>query len=85
VLTSLSHLRNRGCYNITIFFIHMYLPIYIHSRAIEICSDGPGTHIYLSNRATASCRVNDFAGAIADLQQALTMAPQHGKQTTVID
>jgi Flp pilus assembly protein TadD len=58
----------------------MLYTLHTHSRAIEICSDGPGTHIYLSNRATASCRVNDFAGAIADLQRALTMAPQHGKQ-----
>jgi tetratricopeptide (TPR) repeat protein len=51
----------------------------LYTKAVELNPNGNGTHVYLSNRATAFCRLGRNEEAIGDLEAALKLNPGHGK------
>jgi len=55
------------------------LAMQAYARAIELCPNGPQSHVYYSNRAAALCYVERYAEAQADSLQSLALNPNYGK------
>ena len=50
-----------------------------YSCAIDLCPDGPQSHVYFSNRATALCYLEHYKDAEADSAHSLSLVPTYGK------
>ncbi|KAH9260354.1 hypothetical protein BASA81_001524 [Batrachochytrium salamandrivorans] len=51
----------------------------LYSQALELSSNGPNSHIFLSNRAAAYTYLEDFEMACADCHQAIALKPDFSK------
>ena len=50
-----------------------------YSRAIEMCPDGPNSHVYYSNRAAALCYLERYEEAEIDSESSVRLRPDYGK------
>lgn len=50
-----------------------------YTEAITICPDGPKSHIFLGNRATARMFLKDFSGAAEDCRHAIRLNSEFAK------
>lgn len=50
-----------------------------YGEAIELSSEGPNTHVYLTNRAAAHCYLRNYTEAIADCEAAVALNPSYVK------
>lgn len=51
----------------------------LYTEAIELCPDGPNTHIYYSNRAAAHCYLTSYELAIEDCEQCIALNSSYVK------
>jgi tetratricopeptide (TPR) repeat protein len=50
-----------------------------YSAALKLCSDGPNSHVYFSNRAAALCYLERYEEAEKDSEMSLALVPTYGK------
>ena len=50
-----------------------------YSVALELCPDGPNSHVYYSNRSAAYLSLNDHANSILDSESSLRLCPEYAK------
>ena len=50
-----------------------------YTAAIELCPDGPSSHVYYSNRAAALCYLERYEQAEEDSETSIRLRPDYGK------
>ena len=50
-----------------------------YTSAIELCPDGPSSHVYYSNRAAALCYLERYEQAEEDSETSIRLRPDYGK------
>lgn len=50
-----------------------------YTKALELSSEGPNSHVYHSNRAAAYCHLNKYQEAVDDCRLCLAMQPNYVK------
>jgi len=51
----------------------------LYTQALDLCPDGPSSHIYLANRSAARGYLKDFEAALDDAQAAIDLRPDYAK------